>query len=164
VLALCARWGKCLCSRAVAARALWLLAGCGCLRALAARAVAARVLRLLALCGCSHSVAGRDDRCRTQARIAIAAHRAEADPVHFLERTLAPEPEDRVTAAEESLAHPSFSSAGARYVHACSGSLPNVSSGRESSEVRKRQVSFYSRGSADSLYSVTRPWEQRDAH
>jgi hypothetical protein len=41
-----------------------------------------------------------------------------------------------VTAAEESLAHPSFSSAGARYVHKCSGPLLNVLSGRESSEVR----------------------------
>jgi hypothetical protein len=126
--------------------ALWLLACCGCLR-----------------CGCLRALAGRDDHYRAQARIAIAAHR-EADPIYFLERSLAPEPEDRVTAAEESLAHPSFSSAGARYVHACSGSLPNVSSGREISEVRKRQVSFYSRGSTDSLYSVTRPWEQRDAH
>ena len=41
-----------------------------------------------------------------------------------------------MTAAEESLAHPSFSSAGARYVHACSGSLLNVFSGQEGSEVR----------------------------
>jgi hypothetical protein len=52
--------------------------------------------------------------------------RALSRVVHFLERSLAPEPEDRVTAAEESLAHPSFSSAGARNVHACSGSLLNV--------------------------------------
>ena len=124
----------------MAARALWLLARCGCSRAVAARVLWLLVLWLLARCGClrcgcSHSVAGRDDRCRTQARIAIAAHR-EADLVHFLERSLAPEPEDRVTAAEESLAHPSFSSAGARYVRKCSGSLLNVFSGREGSEVR----------------------------
>ena len=46
-----------------------------------------------------------------------------------------------MTAAEESLAHPSFSSAGARYVHKCSGSLPNVFPVRESSKVRTRQVS-----------------------
>ena len=88
--------------------------------------------------------------------IAAMAIRA-ADLVHFLERSLAPEREDRVTAAEESLAHPSFSSAGDRYVHACSGSLPNVFSGRESSEVRRRQVSIYSRGSTDPLYSFHPP-------
>ena len=46
-----------------------------------------------------------------------------------------------MTAAEESLAHPSFSCAGARYVHACTGSLPNVFPGWEGSEVRTRQVS-----------------------
>ena len=125
----------CDCSRtvawAVAARVLWLLACCGCLR-----------------CGCSRALAGRDDRCRTQARIAVAAH-GEADPVHFLERSLAPEPEDRVTAAEESLAHPSFSCAGAGYVHACSGSLPNVffrAGGLSGACVRGRSHTFHGSG------------------